>query len=69
MKKVLFPILAAMLIVWAPATSLAAKSLRCTVTSVKAEIVTLDCGGKAAELKTGTMVKIKQPRKKAIEGC
>lgn len=69
MKKALFTILAAMVIIWTPSTSLAAKNFKCTVTSVKAEIVTLDCGGKATELKTGTMVKIKQPRKKAIEGC
>jgi riboflavin synthase alpha subunit len=42
---------------------------KCTVTEIKDNIVTLDCGKDAAKLKTGDKVKVKTAKKKAIEGC
>ena len=50
-------------------TAIAAKSLECTVTSVKDNIVTLDCGDKADKINVGKTVKVKTAKKKAIEGC
>lgn len=46
-----------------------AASSKCTVTEVKDNIVTLDCGTTAAKMKVGDEVKIKTAKKKAIEGC
>ena len=50
-------------------TAIAAKSIRCTVSTVEDTVVTLDCGDKAEKLDVGNTVKVKTARKKAIEGC
>jgi hypothetical protein len=42
---------------------------KCTVTAIKDNIVTMDCGKDAAKLKTGDAVKVRTAKKKAIEGC
>lgn len=46
-----------------------AASGKCTVTAVKDNVVTLDCGKAAAKIKVGETVKVKTAKKKAIEGC
>ena len=46
-----------------------AASGKCTVTEIKDNVVTLDCGTTAAKMKVGDEVKIKTAKKKAIEGC
>ncbi len=47
-----------------------AKTLKCTVSTVKDGIVTLDCGKHADLLKAGTKVKIRPvTKRKAVEGC
>ncbi len=50
-------------------TGIAAKSIKCTVSTVEDSIVTLDCGDKAEKLDVGAAVKVKTAKKKAIEGC
>lgn len=46
-----------------------AASGKCTVTEIKENVVTLDCGKTAAKMKVGDEVKVKTAKKKAIEGC
>ncbi len=46
-----------------------AKSISCTVSTVKDNVVTLDCQGKSIKLEEGQQVKVKAAKKKAIEGC
>jgi pyrrolidone-carboxylate peptidase len=48
-----------------------AATLKCTVEKVEGNIVTMNCGDKAASLSTGTKVKVKTAKAKsaAIEGC
>ncbi len=52
------------------AASLYATTLKCTVEKVEGNIITMDCGEKAANIAVGTKVKVKtQKAKAAIEGC
>ena len=48
-----------------------AAALKCTVEKVEGNVVTMDCGDKAATLSAGTKVKVKTAKAKsaAIEGC
>ena len=48
-----------------------AAALQCTVKKVEDNMVTMDCGEKAASLSAGTEVKVKtkKPKTAAIEGC
>ncbi len=46
-----------------------AASGKCTVTAIKDNVVTMDCGSAAGKMKVGDMVKVKTAKKKAIEGC
>ncbi|HIP82397.1 MAG TPA: hypothetical protein EYH19_02290 [Desulfocapsa sulfexigens] len=48
-----------------------AATLRCTIKKVEGNIVTMDCGDKAAKLSTDTKVKVKTVKAAAaaIEGC
>jgi hypothetical protein len=47
-----------------------AKTLKCTVNTVKDGIVTLDCGKHADIIKPGQRVKIRpETKRKAVEGC
>ena len=46
-----------------------AASGKCTVTAIKDNVVTMDCGAAAAKMKVGDNVKVKTAKKKAIEGC
>ncbi len=52
-------------------SSVYAATLKCTVEKIEGDIVTMNCGEKAANLKTGTEVKVKIAKAKtaAIEGC
>jgi len=43
-------------------------AVKCEVTAVDGDHVTMDCGKKASKLKVGDKVKVK-PAKVAIEGC
>jgi hypothetical protein len=51
--------------------SIQAATLKCTVDKVEGNVVTMDCGDKAATLAAGTEVKVKTAKAKsaAIEGC
>jgi hypothetical protein len=51
--------------------SVQAATLRCTVEKVEGNVVTMDCGDKAATLSAGTAVKVKTAKaaSSAIEGC
>ena len=48
-----------------------AATLKCTVEKVESNVVTMDCGDKAATLSAGTAVKVKTAKtaSSAIEGC
>jgi hypothetical protein len=46
-----------------------AATAKCTVTEIKDNVVTLDCGTTAAKIVAGDVVKVKTAKKKAIEGC
>ena len=48
--------------------SVAAKSENCKVSAIDGNTVTLDCK-KADRLKAGMKVKVKEAKKKAVEGC
>ena len=50
-------------------SSVFAKTVKCTVTSVDNATVVMDCGSKASALNAGQAVKVKSAKKKAIEGC
>ena len=51
--------------------SVQAATLKCTVDKVEGNVVTMDCGDKAATLSAGTKVKVKTAKAAAtaIEGC
>ncbi len=53
------------------AVSIQAATLKCTVEKVEGNVVTMDCGDKAATLSAGTEIKVKTAKSKtaAIEGC
>ncbi|MCK5070544.1 MAG: hypothetical protein KAR01_08375 [Desulfocapsa sp.] len=47
-----------------------AATLKCTVEKVEGNVVTMDCGDKAATLSAGTEIKVKTvTTSAAIEGC
>ena len=48
-----------------------AATLKCTVEKVEGNVVTMDCGDKAASLSAGTELKVKTAKAAsgAIEGC
>lgn len=47
-----------------------AATLKCTVEQVEGNVVTMDCGDKAATLSAGTKIKVKTvTTSAAIEGC
>lgn len=52
-------------------SSVYAATLKCTVEKVVGDVITMNCGDKAATLKAGTEVKVKTAKAKAaaIEGC
>ena len=50
------------------AVGMAASSVKCKVSAIDGNTVTLDCK-KASKLKVGMKVKVKESKKKAIEGC
>lgn len=67
MKKIASLALAMGLMAATATTSLAAKSIKCEVTAIDDDVVTMKCE-KASKLKVGDSVKVKKG-KKAIEGC
>ena len=68
MKKVLAVAMAMAFTASVASVSMAA-DVKCTVTAVDGNNVTMDCGKKASKLSAGTKVKVKAEKKKAIEGC
>ncbi len=70
MKKSIILMTALIFMVTAVATIQAA-ALKCTVEKVEGNVVTMNCGDKAAKLSAGTQVKVKTAKAKsaAIEGC
>ena len=67
-KKIITLILAAAFTVSVAGVGVAAKSVNCKVAAVDGNTVTLDCK-KADKLKVGMKVKVKEAKKKAVEGC
>lgn len=69
MKKVFAAAFVLMFIAATASTGFAAK-VKCEVTGVDGETVTLNCGGKADKFKEGDKLKISTPKKgAAVEGC
>ncbi len=70
MKKTIILMTALAFMVTAVA-SIQAATLKCTVEKVEGNIVTMDCGDKAATLSAGTKLKVRTETTKAaaIEGC
>ena len=67
-KKIVTLLMAMAFTVSIAGVSVAAKSVKCKVTAIDGNAVTLDCK-KAGPLKVGMKVKVKESKKKAIEGC
>ena len=67
-KKIITLILAAAFTVGAAGVSVAAKYAKCKVSAIDGKSVTLDCK-KTDALKVGMKVKVKEDKKKAVEGC
>ena len=67
-KKIVTLLMAMAFTVGVAGVSVAAKSVKCKVTAVDGNAVSLDCK-KADKLKVGMKVKVKKAKKKAIEGC
>jgi hypothetical protein len=70
MKKIT-TLMAILLFTVMMSTGVQAATLRCTVDKVEGNVVTMDCGDKAATLSVGTAVKVRTAKAKAaaIEGC
>ena len=67
-KKIVTLLMAMAFTVGVAGVSVAAKSVNCKVTAIDGNAVSLDCK-KADKLKVGMKVKVKEAKKKAIEGC
>ena len=67
-KKIVTLLMAMAFTVSIAGVSVAAKSVKCKVTAIDGNAVTLDCK-KTDKLKVGMKVKVKEAKKKAIEGC
>ncbi len=68
MKKVLVVAMAMVFTASVASVSMAA-SVKCTVIAVDGNKVTMDCGKKASKFSVGNKCKVKDEKKKAIEGC
>ena len=67
-KKIVTLLMAMAFTVGVAGVSIAAKSVTCKVSAIDGNTVTLDCK-KADALKAGMKVKVKEYKKKAVEGC
>ncbi len=69
--KTLKSLIAALALSVMIAVTVQAATLKCTVEKVEGDVITMDCGDKAATLAVGTEVKVKTTASKtaAIEGC
>ena len=67
-KKIVTLLMAMAFTVGVAGVSVAAKSVNCKVSAIDGNTVTLDCK-KADTLKAGMKVKVKEAKKKAVEGC
>ena len=68
MKKLTTTLLAVTFIFSSAGMSMAS-SAKCTVTEIKDNIVTMDCGNKAEKMHVGDNLKVKTVKKQAVEGC
>jgi hypothetical protein len=67
MKTILFFVAALML-----TTTAQAKTVSCTIASIKGRIVTIECQGKTISLETGQKIRVKEYKKKTrriLESC
>ncbi len=71
MKAFTLSLAMALFLMTTSAALVGAASLKCTVTAMDKDLVTMDCGSKAETLNVGDTVKVKttETKKKAIEGC
>lgn len=69
--KTLTSLIAALALSTIIAVSVQAATLTCTVEKVEGDVITMNCGDKAATIAVGTEVKVKAAASKtaAIEGC
>ena len=67
-KKLLSLAMAMAFTVSLASVSMAAK-IKCEVTGVEGDIVTMDCGKKAKKMKDGDKVDVKVKKGGAVEGC
>ncbi|MEN8141985.1 MAG: hypothetical protein ABFQ82_00125 [Thermodesulfobacteriota bacterium] len=67
-KKIVTLLMAMAFTVGVAGVSVAARSVNCKVSAIDGNTVTLDCK-KADKLKAGMKVKVKEAKKKAVEGC
>ena len=67
-KKLLSLAMAMAFTVSVASVSMAAK-VKCEVTAVDGDTVTLDCGKKASKMKAGDKVKVSVKKAAAVEGC
>ena len=68
MNKKLLALVMALAFTASTAVVVMAASVTCKVTAIDGNAVTLDCK-KASKLKVGQKVKVKEAKKKAVEGC
>ncbi len=68
MKKLTTGLLALSLVISSATLGMAA-SAKCTVTEIKDNLVTIECGDQAGKMKIGDNLKIKIDNKKMVEGC
>lgn len=70
MTKTISAIITALFFTALMTTAAMAASVTCTVETVEADKVILQCGDKAKKLKPGITVKVKEVvKRKAVEGC
>ena len=71
MKKMTTLLAATLFFATVLAATAGAATLKCTVEKVEGDVITMNCGDKAATLAAGTKVKVKTAKAKtaAIEGC
>ncbi len=69
MFKPAFALIVTMSFLAVMVTSSMAASVKCKITEVAGPTVTLDCGAKSEKFQVGDSVKVRNAKRKAIEGC
>lgn|GEM_PF-3503422 len=68
-KKVITLVMATAFVVGSVGAAMATKYAKCKVTAVDGKTITLECSKNASMLKSGMKVKVKNAKRKAVEGC